>query len=293
MVQNLKLELSGFLTVSETNFSLYSCLQLAGADHTARIEEPSLKSEPIQPASPELVEGQKGLPAQHSQTAKDEEEDGVPSSLADKLDVSRPPEESIIHPAQPPFDGYEASAPIEPGETGHGGLYESIPAVPSDDRHTRALEARTISSRKSGSEEPGAHHMEAPAKLTVGEGKHREGESNSKQMASILPNNPPPVLEEATQEHHLATANETTDTVVSHSTQSPFKSSATTNHDQPQPFPAFAQEPVADDASVPVLSNDHTPLDHRFTVGRSSPQQEAQVQHAQVTNGMFPLILMG
>lgn len=247
----------------------------------------------MQPASPELVEGQKGLSTQHGQAAKDEEEDGVPSSLTDKLDASRPPEESVIHPAHPPSDGYEASAPIEPDETGHGGLYESIPAIPSDARHTQALETRTISSRRSGSEEPGAHHMEAPAKLAVGEGKNRADESNSKQMDSILPDNPLPVLEEATQEDHLATADETTDTVVSHSTQAPFKSSAITNHDQPQLFPAFAREPVADDASVPVLSNEHTPLDYRFAVGRSSPQQEAQVQHAQVTNGMFPLIPMG
>ena len=116
-------------------------------------------------------------------------------------------------------------------------------------------------------------------------------------MASIFvhPINNPflPVLEEATHDERLTTADESLDTVESHDTQPPFKSSAITKHDQPQPLPAFVREPVVHDASVPVLSNEHALLDHRSVVDRPSPQQEVQVQHTPMTNGMFPLTLMG
>ena len=145
---------------------------------TARIDEISLKGKPLQPASPGLVNGQNGLSAQHSEAAEGEEENEVPSFAADKLDASCSPEEFVLHSAQPLLDGYEASASTELDENGHGSLYASEPVIQSDDKHAQAPEARTISSRKLGSEEPAPHHMDAPAALAVGEGEYRAGKSN-------------------------------------------------------------------------------------------------------------------
>jgi hypothetical protein len=63
--------------------------------------------------------------------------------------------------------------------------------------------------------------------------------------------------------------------------------------DEPQPPPVFVREPVVHGVSVPVLSNDHPPLDHRFIVDRPSPEHDVQDQHTQETDGMFPLTLLG
>ena len=169
--------------VSETIFSLYTHLARAGTDHAPRVEETSLKSKSMQPASPELVEGQEGLLAQDSEATKGKEENKVPSFPTDKLDT---PEGSVLNPAQPPFNGYEASAPTELAETGHGNSYECVPAILSDNGHPQAPETRTISARKLGSEEPAPYHMDAAAELMDGEDEHRAGESNWKQMASLF-----------------------------------------------------------------------------------------------------------
>lgn len=79
----------------------------------------------------------------------------------------------------------------------------------------------------------------------------------------------------------------------SHISRPPFESSASTEHEvEPQPSSEVVRAPVVHSASVPVLSNDNSLLDHRFIVGRSSPEQGVQDHHLQVTNGMFPLTLL-
>jgi hypothetical protein len=79
-----------------------------------------------------------------------------------------------------------------------------------------------------------------------------------------------------------------------HDSPLPFESPVIgKQEDHPQPLPVLVREPVAHDVSVPVLLNEDTFLEYRLAVDRSSLQQEAQIQYMQVTNGMFPLTLVG
>jgi len=80
----------------------------------------------------------------------------------------------------------------------------------------------------------------------------------------------------------------------SHISRPPFESSPTSEHEiEPQPSSEVGRGPVLHSASVPVLSNGHTLLDHHFIVDRSSPEQGVQDHYLQVTNGMFPPALLG
>lgn len=111
----------------------------------------------------------------------------------------------------------------------------------------------------------------------------------------ILPNVPlHPVLEEATQKERSATPSEALDTMGSLISQPPLETHVTMEHEvEPQPSPGVVRGPVVHGALVPVFSNDHTLLDHRFIVDRSSPEQGVQDHDPQVTNGMSPIILLG
>ena len=80
----------------------------------------------------------------------------------------------------------------------------------------------------------------------------------------------------------------------SHISRPPFESSASTEHEvEHQPSPEVVQGPVVHGTPVPVLSSDNSLSDHHFIVGRSSSEQGVQDHHLQVTNGMFPLTLLG
>lgn len=250
----------------------------------------------MQPVSPKPVVEEApqncGLD-QQNEVIKHEEKAETPPFPTDKLDASCAPEESTSYLAQPPLDESKASAPTELVGNGHSGIYEPTSVIQSDDHRAQA----PTTSRGSGSEEPALHHMDPPAGFTIEKGKNQPGGFHLKEIApisSILPDNPfPPVLEEATQEGHSTTPDETLDMLGLHGSRPPLESSATTKHeDESQPAPGFVREPVVHDAAVLVLSNDHALLDHLFIVDTASPEQEVQDQHKQVTNGMFPLTLL-
>jgi hypothetical protein len=80
----------------------------------------------------------------------------------------------------------------------------------------------------------------------------------------------------------------------SHISRPHFESSPTTQNEiEPQPSREVVQGPVVHGAPDPVLSNDISLLDHRFIVDQSSSEHGVQDHHLQVTNGMFPLTLLG
>ena len=139
---------------------------------TARVEEISLKGEPLQHPPSKPVEGRNGSLAQQGDVAKGEEEDSAPLFPADKPDSSYPPEESDQYQAQPPPDAPEASAPAGLAENLYGALYESI--------QSGGQRAQAPGS------EPACRHMDPPAQLTIGGDKHQKGEFNLEQMAFIL-----------------------------------------------------------------------------------------------------------
>ncbi len=170
---------SGFLTVSENDFLLYTCLTVAKADHNAYFDEFSLRGELLQPASPKLVEReapQNGVLDQQSEVVKDGGEVKAILSTADRLDGSCPPEESVSYPALPPLDESKASAPTELTGKGHGGPFEFMSVIQSGGQRSQAPETSAML----GPEEPALHHIDPPAEFTIEKGKYQPGEFNSK-----------------------------------------------------------------------------------------------------------------
>ena len=284
--------------VREVDLLLNTCLTVAKADHDVCFDGFSPNGEPLQPASLKQIEGeapQNGVLDQQSEVAKDGGKVEAPPFHADKLDGSCPPEGSVSCPVLPPLNESKTSAPTEPTGKGYDRLFESMSVTTSDGQRAQAPETSAVL----GSGEPALHHIAPPAEFTIGKGKYQPGEFNLEWIKSlywpILPNVPlPPVLEETTQKERSTTPPETLDTMGSLISHPPFESHTTTEDEiEPQPSPGVAREPVMHGALTPVLSNDHTLLDHRFIVDGSSPEQGVQDHHPPVTNGMSPLILLG
>lgn len=175
---------SGFLTVSEADLLLNTCLTISKADHNICVDEFSLKGETLRPASHKQIQGeapQNTVLDQQSEVPKDSGKVEAPPFPADKLDGSCPPEETVSCLGLPALNESKASAPTELTGRGYGRPFESMSVIHSDGQRAQAPETSTML----GSGEPALHHIVSPAEYTIGKDKYQPGEFNLAWMKSI------------------------------------------------------------------------------------------------------------